>query len=102
MNNATALCFEALGDPVRRQLFEKLSRRAYPVGELAVGFPISRPAISQHLKVLKIAGLVKSHKQGTRRLYAVDMEGIQIMRAYLDRSWDQALTSFKDYVEKGR
>jgi DNA-binding transcriptional ArsR family regulator len=92
--------FAALSDPTRRQIFDRLSRRPLAVGALAEGLPVSRPAVSQHLKVLKVAGLVVSRTEGTRNIYRLDPKGVAAMRAYLDRFWQRALTSFKDEVEK--
>src|SRR5688572_13701360 len=92
--------FAALADPTRRQIFERLARRALAVGELAEGLPVTRPAVSQHLKVLKDAGLVTDEKDGTRRVYRVDPRGVEAMRNYLDRFWDRALAAFKEAVEK--
>lgn len=92
--------FAALGDATRRQVFERLARRPMAVGELAELLPVSRPAVSQHLKVLKEAGLVIDEAQGTRRVYRVDPEGIEAMRNYLDRFWDRALAAFKAAAEK--
>ena len=92
--------FAALGDPSRRELFERLARRPLPVGELAAHLPISRPAVSQHLKVLEDAGLVRHERQGTRRIYRIDPAGIEAMRGYLDRFWDRALAAFKRAAEE--
>src|SRR4051794_18823827 len=92
--------FAALADPTRRQVFERLARRPLAVGEIAEGLPVSRPAVSQHLKVLKEAGLVIDEPDGARRVYRIDTRGIQAMRTYLDRFWDRALEAFKDAVEK--
>jgi DNA-binding transcriptional ArsR family regulator len=91
--------FTALGDPTRRAIFERLAGRPRSVGELAAELPVSRPAVSQHLKVLKDAGLVSDRAKGTRRLYRVDPGGVGAMRDYLDRFWDEALTAFKGAVE---
>jgi DNA-binding transcriptional ArsR family regulator len=99
MANEAAL-FDALGDPTRRQIFERLARRSLAVGELAEGLPVSRPAVSQHLKVLKDAGLVTDRPDGTRRVYQVDLKGVETMRKYLDRFWDHALAAFKAAAEK--
>jgi DNA-binding transcriptional ArsR family regulator len=88
--------FSALADPTRRQIFERLARRPRPVGELAEGLPVSRPAVSQHLRVLSDAGLVVATKDGSRRLYRVDPGAIAAMRAYLDRFWSDALAAFED------
>jgi len=99
MTYATTNGFTALGDPTRRAIFERLAGRPRSVGELAAELPVSRPAVSQHLKVLKDAGLVSDRAQGTRRLYRVDPGGVGAMRDYLDRFWDEALTAFKGAVE---
>jgi DNA-binding transcriptional ArsR family regulator len=92
--------FAALSDPTRQQIFDRLSRRALAVGELAEGLPVTRPAVSQHLKVLKDAGLVVMRTEGTRNIYQVDPRGVAAMRDYLDRFWQRALASFKDEVER--
>jgi DNA-binding transcriptional ArsR family regulator len=92
--------FAALADPTRREIFERLARRPLAVGEIADGLPVSRPAVSQHLKVLKDAGLVTMHTEGTRNVYQIDFRAIAAMRAYLDRFWNKALAAFKDAVEK--
>jgi len=92
--------FAALADPTRREIFERLARRPLAVGEIAEGLPVSRPAVSQHLKVLKDAGLVTMRTEGTRNVYQVDFRAIASMRAYLDRFWNRALAAFKDAVEK--
>jgi DNA-binding transcriptional ArsR family regulator len=92
--------FAALGDPTRRELFEKLAQKPRAVGELARRLPISRPAVSQHLRVLEDAGLVRHERQGTRRIYEIDPTGIEAMRDYLDRFWDRALAAFKRAAEK--
>ena len=97
----TANGFSALSDPTRRAIFERLSQGPMPVGELARDLPVSRPAVSQHLKVLKEAGLVVDRQDGTRRLYQVNPDGVGALRAYLDRFWNQALTAFKAVVEQG-
>jgi DNA-binding transcriptional ArsR family regulator len=91
--------FTALADPTRRAIFEHLAGGPRSVGELAAELPVSRPAVSQHLKVLKGAGLVDDRAQGTRRLYRIDQRGVAAMRDYLDGFWDQALTAFKAAVE---
>src|SRR3954453_16228838 len=92
--------FTALADPTRRSIFERLAERPSAVGELAGAFPVSRPAVSQHLKVLKEAGLVTARPDGNPRTYQVDPGGLQAMRAELDRFWTQALASFKELVEQ--
>ena len=91
---------DALGDPTRRAIFERLADGPKAVGEIASELPVSRPAVSQHLKVLKQAGLVTDRAQGTRRLYQLNPQGIQDLRAYFDQFWNQALASFKEAVEK--
>jgi DNA-binding transcriptional ArsR family regulator len=90
----------ALGDPTRRAIFERLADRPRAVGELASELPVSRPAVSQHLKVLKDARLVVDEAIGTRRVYRVDADGLRDMRTYLDHFWDQALAGFKAAVEE--
>ena len=89
----------ALADPTRRSIFELVVARPRPVGELADLLPVSRPAVSQHLKVLKEARLVLDEAQGTRRIYRVDPAGLEELRAQLDRFWDQTLANFKTLVE---
>src|SRR4051794_39163579 len=100
MANATAK-MTALGDPTRQAIFERLADGPLPVGELAEGLPVSRPAVSQHLKVLKDAGLVLDHQEGTRRLYRLDPQGVADLRAYLDAFWDRSLAAFRDAAEGG-
>ena len=85
---------------MRREIFDRLAQRPQAVGELAERLPVSRPAVSQHLKVLKEAGLVVEQAQGTRRVYRVDAAGVEAMRRYLDRFWDRALLAFKKDAEK--
>jgi DNA-binding transcriptional ArsR family regulator len=92
--------FSALSDPTRREIFEKIARRPQSVSELAAGFSVSRPAVSQHLKVLKEARLVSERKHGTRNVYRLDPRGVEAMRGYLDRFWDRALEAFKNAVEQ--
>src|SRR6202035_2789409 len=89
----------ALGDPTRRAIFERLAARPSAVGELARGLPVSRPAVSQHLRVLKEAGLVSETPEGTRRIYRLDPRVIAAMRAWLEAHWTATLDSFQDYVE---
>ena len=91
---------DALGDPTRRAIFERLANGPKAVGEIASELPVSRPAVSQHLKVLKQAGLVIDRAEGTRRLYQLNPQGIRDLRAYFDQFWDQALASFKEAAEK--
>jgi DNA-binding transcriptional ArsR family regulator len=91
---------EALGDPMRRAIFERLLGGPQPVGRLADTLPVSRPAVSQHLKVLKDTGLVAVRPEGNRRVYRVAPDGVAAMREYLDRMWDQALASFAAAAEQ--
>lgn len=93
--NAYQNGFSALADPTRRAIFERLGTGPRAVGDLAREFPVSRPAVSQHLKVLREAGLVSDSREGSRRLYRVDPEGVAGMRAYLDRFWSDALAAFE-------
>jgi DNA-binding transcriptional ArsR family regulator len=81
-------------------VFEKLAKRQMPVGELARGLSVTRPAVSQHLKVLRDAGLVAVKEEGTRRIYSIDHRGVDAMRSYLDKMWDRALENFKKQVER--
>jgi DNA-binding transcriptional ArsR family regulator len=90
----------ALGDPTRRAIFERLADGPRSVGELARGLPVSRPAVSQHLKVLKDAGLVTDRPDGNRRLYQINADGVGALRAYLDRFWNQSLAAFKRAAEQ--
>jgi DNA-binding transcriptional ArsR family regulator len=90
----------ALGDPTRRAIFERLADRPCAVVELARELPVSRPAVSQHLKVLKDAGLVIDRPAGNRRIYRVDPDGLGELRAYLDRFWSKALAAYKAAVEQ--
>jgi DNA-binding transcriptional ArsR family regulator len=94
------LAFKALSDPTRRDVFERLAGGAKAVGELADALPVSRPAVSQHLKVLKEAGLVIDRAEGTRRVYQIDPAGLGAIRAWLDRFWDSALAAFKAELER--
>ena len=90
----------ALGDPTRRVIFERLSERPRAVGELARELPVSRPAVSQHLRVLKDAGLVIDRPAGARRIYQLDPDGVGELRAYLDQFWTRALAAYKTAVEQ--
>lgn len=92
--------FDALGDPTRRAVFERLRSGARAVGEIAEGMDVSRPAVSQHLKILKAARLVTDHAEGTRRLYSIDRRGVERLRTWLDGFWDEALTAFKLAAER--
>jgi DNA-binding transcriptional ArsR family regulator len=87
-----------LSDPTRREVFEKLRAGPQSVGALARGLPVSRPAVSQHLKALKDAGLVAQRAEGARRVYYIDPHGLAELRRWLDRFWTEALTSFKNEV----
>jgi DNA-binding transcriptional ArsR family regulator len=91
---------EALGDPTRRAVLEQLRQRPLAVGELAAQLPVSRPAGSQHLRVLKAAGLVADRAEGTRRIYRVDPAGLDAVRAYLEGFWTEALAAFKWAAEE--
>jgi DNA-binding transcriptional ArsR family regulator len=90
----------ALADPTRRQVFERLRDGPSPVGEIAEHLPVSRPAVSQHLKALKEAGLVADRAEGTRRIYYIDPKGLGALRAWLDQFWDGALAAFAEEVER--
>jgi DNA-binding transcriptional ArsR family regulator len=92
--------FTALGDPTRRAIFERLADRPQAVGELARELPVSRPAVSQHLKVLKDAGLAIDRRDGNRRIYQLDPDGVGALRAYLDQFWNRSLAAFKEVVEQ--
>jgi DNA-binding transcriptional ArsR family regulator len=96
----TSRVFSALTDPTRRAVFERLRHGPRPVGEIARGLPVSRPAVSQHLKVLKEAGLVDDRAEGTRRIYQIDPKGLGAIRAWLDQFWDSALDAFAAEVER--
>jgi DNA-binding transcriptional ArsR family regulator len=92
---------EALGDPTRRAIFELLGKGPRAVGELAEQLPVSRPAVSQHLRVLKGAGLVSARKEGTRRVYRVEPRGLTELREWVDRFWSEALAGFAAVAERG-
>jgi DNA-binding transcriptional ArsR family regulator len=94
------LVLDALGDPTRRRVFQRLRGGARSVGEIADGMDVSRPAVSQHLRVLKAARLVADRAEGTRRLYAVDGRGIEALRSWLDGFWDEALAALKEATER--
>lgn len=91
---------DALGDPTRRAVLKRLRGGGRSVGEIAEGMAVSRPAVSQHLKILKTARLVTVHALGTRRVYAVDIRGIELLRKWLDGFWDETLTAFKVAAER--
>jgi DNA-binding transcriptional ArsR family regulator len=95
-----ARVFDALHDPTRRTVLERLRDGPKSVGEIANDLPVSRPAVSQHLKVLKEAGLVNDRSEGTRRIYHIDPKGLGAMRAWLDQFWDTALASFAAEAER--
>ena len=99
MANASRV-FAALHDPTRRAVLERLRDGPRPVNEIARGLPVTRPADSQHLKILKEAGLVSDRSEGTRRIYYVDPKGLGAMRAWLDQFWDSALSAFAAEVER--
>jgi DNA-binding transcriptional ArsR family regulator len=90
----------ALGDPTRQRIFELVARRPRAVGELARELPVSRPAVSQHLRVLKEAGLVNDRAEGTRRIYRLDPEGLRRVRDYFEGFWSDALDAFKEAAER--
>jgi DNA-binding transcriptional ArsR family regulator len=100
MTYATVL--ECLSDPTRRRVFERLRSGPQSVGVLARGLPVSRPAVSQHLKALKAAGLVTDRSEGTRRVYHIDPDGLGELRRWIDQFWDDALESFKHEVEQSQ
>jgi DNA-binding transcriptional ArsR family regulator len=91
--------FAALGDPTRREIFARIAERPRAVGELARELPVSRPAVSQHLRVLKDAGLVMDRAEGNRRIYQADPAGLAALRAQLDAFWNQALATFEQVVD---
>ena|SRR5579871_2703364 len=99
MTNASR-ALAALGDATRREIFDRLAEAPSSVGALAAALPVSRPAVSQHLRVLKEAGLVAETPDGARRIYRIDPRGIGAMRDWLDQHWERALAAFKDFVEE--
>src|SRR5690242_6771523 len=96
----TERALAALADPTRREVFERLARGPCAVGEIARGLPVSRPAVSQHLQVLKAAGLVSDRAEGTRRLYQIDPAGLGAIRAWLDRFWTTTLERYAAEVDR--
>lgn len=94
------IALAALADPTRREVFERLRAGPRAVGEIAEDLPVSRPAVSQHLKVLKAAGLVADRAEGTRRVYYIDPHGLGPLRKWIDQSWHEALGAFQAEVEK--
>jgi DNA-binding transcriptional ArsR family regulator len=97
---AYAEALAALADPTRRTVFETLRQGPRSVGDLARGLPVSRPAVSQHLRVLKHAGLVRERRAGTRNFYSVDGDGLAELRDYFEGFWDEALAAFKQAAER--
>jgi DNA-binding transcriptional ArsR family regulator len=95
------IALDALGDPTRRTILERLRSGPQSVGALAAGLPVSRPAVSQHLAVLRRARLVQHERQGTRNVYRLDTEGVAALRAYFDTFWTDALARFADVAERG-
>jgi len=100
MANLIAIALNALADPTRRTIFERVGAAPGAVGEIAAGLPVSRPAVSQHLKVLKEAGLVTDTPDGTRRVYRLDPRGLGALRDWLDGFWGDQLTAFKDFADQ--
>lgn len=98
-SSAAIKAFSALGDPTRRDIFERLASGPSAVGDLAKGLPITRPAVSQHLRVLKEAQLVTENSEGTRHIYRIDPRGIAAMREWLDAHWAKSLAAFKDFAD---
>lgn len=98
---AYALALDALGDPTRRAIFEELRAGPRAVGELARRVPVSRPAVSQHLRVLKGAGLVTERREGTRHLYRVEPDGLAELREWFEGFWEEALAGFRSAAEAG-
>ena len=97
---AYAVALEALGDGTRREIMEQLRRGPRPVGEIAAALPVSRPAVSQHLRVLKEAGLVTERREGTKRIYELSPTGLAELRAYFEQFWSQALDAYKEAAER--
>lgn len=100
MTSTSSAAFNALGDPTRRAVFEKLRERPLAVVEITDGLPVSRPAVSQHLKVLKEAKLISLRTRGNKNIYELNREGILAMRDYLDNFWDEAMAHFKTLAEE--
>ena len=92
--------FAALAEPMRQAIVERLSERPMAVGDLARHLPVTRPAVSQHLKILKEARLVRDHAEGTRRIYSIDPAGLGAIRAWLDKFWDKALAAYVEAAER--
>jgi DNA-binding transcriptional ArsR family regulator len=98
--STNGVVLDALGDPTRRSIFESLRSGPHSVGELAEGLPVSRPAVSQHLRVLKEAGLVSDTKDGTRRVYRIEPDALRQVRDYFDGFWSEALERFREAARK--
>jgi DNA-binding transcriptional ArsR family regulator len=98
--NGELAAFQALADPTRHAIFQRLKEGEVAVGELAAGLPVSRPAVSQHLRVLKEAGLVSERREGTRRVYRIEPQGVWALRQSIDRMWSDALDAFQAAVER--
>ena len=98
--NGELAAFQALADPTRHAIFQRLKEGEVAVGELAAGLPVSRPAVSQHLRVLKEAGLVQERREGTRHFYSVNGDGLADLREYFEEFWQEALDAFKAAAEK--
>jgi len=98
--DTNGVVLDALGDATRRSIFESLKSGPRSVGELAEGLPVSKPAVSQHLRVLKAAGLVSDRKDGTRRVYRIEPEGVARVRDYFDGFWSEALDRFREATRK--
>ena len=94
------IALQALADPTRRTIFERLREGPQPVGELAAGLPVSRPAVSQHLRVLREAALVAERKEGTRNIYSLNSRGLEELREYIEGFWDDVLDRFKQAAEE--
>ena len=99
-SGGTAAVLTALGDPTRRAVLERLRTGPRSVGDIVAGLPVSQSAVSQHLRVLREAGLVRDRREGARRLYQVDPQGLTALRAYVDDFWDAALGAFQRYAEE--
>lgn len=99
-NTQSAAVLDALGDPTRRAVLEVLRDGPRAVGDIASGLPVSRPAVSQHLRVLKRAGLVAERRDGTRHLYRIDDQGIAALRTYLESLWNDTLAAFKEAADQ--
>jgi DNA-binding transcriptional ArsR family regulator len=99
-DDGAAAQLDALGDPTRREIFALIAKAPTAVGDIAGALPISRPAVSQHLKILKDAGLLSVHREGTRNIYSADPSGIAVLHAAVERFWRDALAAYKDRAEQ--